>query len=91
MLDDVVMSDVKKEDVVNRITMMAAELHFSVDRSSISGMKAAEVTNWSWRTWMTTKLTAKFAKMGQIFFNNKVSNDTDENLNWRNVKQKVPT
>ena len=42
-----VMSDVKKEDVVNRITMMAAELHFSVDRSSISGMKAAEETSWS--------------------------------------------
>ena len=37
------------------------------------------------------KLTAKFAKMGQNFFNNKVSNNTDENLNWRKVKQKVPT
>ena len=55
MFDDVVMSDVKEEEVVNRITKMAAELHFSGDQSSISGMKAAEVTNWSWRTWMTTK------------------------------------
>ena len=51
-----VMSDVKEEEVVNRITKMATELHFSGDRSSISGMKVpAEVTNWSWRTWMTTK------------------------------------
>ena len=34
-----VMSDVKEEEVVNRITKMAAELHFSGDWSSISGMK----------------------------------------------------
>ena len=35
-----VMSDVKEEEeVVNRITKLAAELHFSGDRSSISGMK----------------------------------------------------
>ena len=33
------MSDVKEEEVVNRITKLAAELHFSGDRSSISGMK----------------------------------------------------
>ena len=51
-----VVSDVKEEEVVNRITKMATELHFSGDRSSISGMKVpAEVTNWSWRTWMTKK------------------------------------
>ena len=31
-----VMSDVKEEEVVNRITKMAAELHFSGDRSSKS-------------------------------------------------------
>ena len=41
------MSDVKEEEVVNRITKMAAELHFSGDRSSILGMKvSADVTNW---------------------------------------------
>ena len=34
-----VMSDVKEEEVVNRITKMAAELHFSVDQSSISSNK----------------------------------------------------
>ena len=34
-----VMSDIKEEEVVNRITKLAAELHFSGDRSSISGMK----------------------------------------------------
>ena len=51
-----VMSDVKEEEVVSRVTKMAAELHFSGDQSSISGMKVpAEVTNRSWRTWMTTK------------------------------------
>ena len=55
MFDDVVMSDVKEEEVMNRIIKMAAMLHFSGDRSSISGMKAAEVTSWSRRTWMTTK------------------------------------
>ena len=55
MFDDVVMSDVKEEEEVNRITNVVAELHFSGDRSSISGMKAAEVMSWSWRTWMTTK------------------------------------
>ena len=48
--------DVKEEEVVNRITKMAAGLHFSGDRSSISGMKVpVEVTNWSWRTWMISK------------------------------------
>ena len=46
-----VMSVVKEEEVVNRITKMVAELHFSGDRSSFSGMKVpAEVANWSWRT-----------------------------------------
>ena len=51
-----VMSNVMEEEVVNRITKMADKLHFSGDWSSISGMKVpAEVTNWSWRTWMTTK------------------------------------
>ena len=34
-----VMRDVKEEEVVNRITKMAAKLHFSGDRSSILGMK----------------------------------------------------
>ena len=68
-----VMSDVKEEEVVNRITKLAAELHFSGDRSSISGMKVpAGVTNRSWRTWMNMddnkeKLTAKFAKMSKTF------------------------
>ena len=32
-----VMRDVKEEEVVNRITKMAAKLHFSGDRSSILG------------------------------------------------------
>ena len=49
-----VVRDVKEEEVVNRITKMAAKLHFSGDRSSILGMKvSADVTNWG--TWMTTK------------------------------------
>ena len=39
VVDDMVMSDVKEEEVVNRVTKMAAELHFSGDWSSISGMK----------------------------------------------------
>ena len=39
-----VMSDVKEEEVVNRVTKMAAELHFSGDWSSISGM-ATEIMN----------------------------------------------
>ena len=48
------MRDVKEEEVVNRITKMAAKLHFSGDQSSILGMKvSADVTNWG--TWMTTK------------------------------------
>ena len=51
-----VMSDVKEEEVVSRVTKMAAELHFSGGRSSISGMKVpVEVTHWSWRTLMTKK------------------------------------
>ena len=43
------------------------------------------------------KLTAKFAKMDQNFFNVFSafalcgSNNTGENLNWRNVKQMVQT
>ena len=40
-----VMSDVKEEEVVNRITKLAAELHFSGDRSSISGMKGSHQGN----------------------------------------------
>ena len=39
------MSDVKEEEVVNRITKMAAELHFSGDWSSISGMKVPGYRN----------------------------------------------
>ena len=37
-----VMSDVKEEEVVNRITKVVAEILFSGDRSSISGMKVME-------------------------------------------------
>ena len=44
------------------------------------------------------KVTDKFAKMGQNFFKYVFyafalsdSNDADRNLNWRNVKQMVPT
>ena len=45
------------------------------------------------------KLTAKFAKMAKTFsilyvfyaFALSDSNDADRNLNWRNVKQMVPT
>ena len=52
--DNMVVSDIKEEEVMNRITKMATELHFSGDRSSILGMKvSADVTNWG--TWMTTK------------------------------------
>ena len=36
------MTDVKEEEVVNRITKMVAEILFSGDRSSISGMKVME-------------------------------------------------
>ena len=54
VIDYMVVRDVKEEEVVNRITKMAAKLHFSGDRSSILGMKvSADVTNWG--TWMTTK------------------------------------
>ena len=54
MVDYMVVCDVKEDEVVNRITKMAAKLHFSGDRSSILGMKvSADVTNWG--TWMTTK------------------------------------
>ena len=54
VIDYMVVRDVKEEEVVNRITKMAAKLHFSGDQSSILGMKvSADVTNWG--TWMTTK------------------------------------
>ena len=59
-----VMSDVKEEEVVNRVTKMAAELHFSGDWSSISGMKVMENMDVN-----KEKFTAKFATMGQNFFN----------------------
>ena len=65
-----VVRDVKEEEVVNRITKMAAKLHFSGDRSSILGMKvSADVTNWGNMDDNKEKLTAKFAKMDQNFFN----------------------
>ena len=60
-----------------------------------------EVTNWSWRTWMTTKRRwlpslPRWAKTFSILyvfyaFALSDSNDADRNLNWRNVKQMVPT
>ena len=37
VVDDMVMSDVKEEEVVNRITKMAAELHFSGDGAQFQG------------------------------------------------------
>ena len=43
MFDNVVMSDVKEEEVANKITKMAAELHFSGDWSS--GMKVPGYRN----------------------------------------------
>ena len=68
-----VMSDVKEEEVVNRVTKMAAELHFSGDWSSISGMKVPGcrgnklvMENMDVNK---EKFTAKFATMGQNFFN----------------------
>ena len=63
-----VMRDVKEEEVVNRITNMAAKLHFSGDRSSISGMKGNKLVMEN-MAYNTEKLTTKFAKMGQNFFN----------------------
>ena len=66
-----VMSDVKEEEVVNRITKMAAELHFSGDRSSIfrdEGCRGDELVIGNMDD-NKEKLTAKFAKMGQNFFN----------------------
>ena len=62
------MSDIKEEEVVNRITKLAAELHFSGDRSSISGMKGNKLVMKN-RDDNKEKLIAKFAKMGQNFFN----------------------
>ena len=68
-----VMSDVKEEEVVNRVTKMAAELHFSGDWSSMSGMKVPGCRNnglvMENMDDNKEKLTAKFAKMGQNFFN----------------------
>ena len=67
-----VMSDVKEEEGVNRVTKMAAELHFSGDWSSISGMKVPGCQNNELvmeNMDDKEKLTAKFAKMGQNFFN----------------------
>ena len=63
-----VMSDLKEEEVVNRITKLAAELHFSGDRSSISGMKGNKLVMEN-MDYDKEKLTTKFAKMGQNFFN----------------------
>ena len=63
-----VMSDVKEEEVVNRITKLAAELHFSGDWSSISGMKGNKLVMEN-MDYNKEKLTTKFAKMGQNFFN----------------------
>ena len=71
-------------------------------RSWISGMKApVEVTHWPWRTWMTTKKSwppslprlAKTFSIPYVFYAFALcdSDNTDENLNWRNVKQMVPT
>ena len=81
-------------------TKMAAKLHFSGDRSSILGMKvSADVTNWG--TWMTTKRSwppslprwTKTFSIQYVFYAFALcdSNHTDENLNWRNVKQMVTT
>ena len=63
-----VVSDVKEEEVVNRITKMATELLFSGDRSSISGMKGNKLVMENMDD-NKEKLTAKFAKMDQNFFN----------------------
>ena len=62
------MSDVKEEEVMNRITKLAAELHFSGDRSSISEMKGNKLVMEN-MDYNKEKLTTKFAKMGQNFFN----------------------
>ena len=62
-----VMSDVKEEEVVNRITKLAAEFHFSGDRSSISGMKG---NDWVMENMDDNKeKLTKFAKMSQKIFN----------------------
>ena len=60
-----------------------------------------EGTYWSWRTWMTTKRRwlpslprwAKTVSILYVFYAFALSdsNDADRNLNWRNVKQMVPT
>ena len=64
-----VVRDVKEEEVVNRITKMAAKLHFSGDRSSILGMKvSADLTNWGNMDDNKEKLTAKFADIGVYQF-----------------------
>ena len=57
-----VMRDVKEEEVVNRITKMAAKLHFSGDWSSISGMKGNKLVMEN-MDYNKEKLTTKFAKM----------------------------
>ena len=84
-----VMSDVKEEEVVNRITKMAAELHFFGDRSSISGKmenmddKTSEVDRQVCQDW------PKLFSIPYIFYAFALcdSNNTNENLNWRNVNQ----
>ena len=63
-----VMSNVMEEEVVNRITKMADKLHFSGDWSSISGMKGNKLVMEN-MDYNKEKLTTKFAKMGQNFFN----------------------
>ena len=67
-----VMSDVKEEEVVNRITKLSAELHFSGDRSSISGMKGNKLVMEN-MDYNKEKLTTKFAKMGRKLFQSRMS------------------
>ena len=64
-----VMSSVKEEEVVSRVTKMAAELHFSGDRSSISGMKGNKLVMEN----MDDNKEKLTAKMGQNFFQSRMA------------------
>ena len=92
-----VMSDVKEEEVVSRVTKMAAELHFSEelnfrDEGPCQGNELVMENMDDNKEKLTVKIGQNlfilyiFYALALCDFNN-----TDENLNWRNVEQIVPT
>ena len=93
------MSDVKEEEVVNRITdgSWASLLRWPELNFRDEGCRGNELVKENMDD-NKEKLSAKFAKMAKTFSIPYVfyafalcdSNNRDENLNWRNVKQMVP-